>query len=80
MSSESQILLLMLSLQVSPRGAGMGRLCYLKIPLPVMTVVELVKKRLNLLKIRLALARHKHMGKKCSFSLYMNIFHEIFSA
>lgn len=79
MSSESQILLLM-SLQVSPRGAGMGRLCYLKIPLPVMTVVELVKKRLNLLKIRLALARHKHMGKKCSFSLYMNIFHEKFSA
>jgi hypothetical protein len=69
----------MLSLQVPPHGVGMGRLCCLKQPLQVMTVVELVKKHLNLLSLRLALARHKHMGKTCSLSLYVNIIHEIFS-
>jgi hypothetical protein len=41
----------------------MGRLCCLKVPLQLMTVVELVKKHLTLKNVRLALARHKHTGE-----------------
>ena len=42
----------------------MGRLCCLKRSLQLAAVVELVKKHLNLQNIRVALARHKHMGEK----------------
>jgi hypothetical protein len=62
----------MLSLQSPLHGVGMGRLCCLKRPLQVVTVVELVKKHLNLQNTRLALARHKHMGKNGSLSLFVN--------
>lgn len=41
----------------------MGRLCCLKTPLQLAAVAELVKKHLNLQHIRVALARHKHMGE-----------------
>jgi hypothetical protein len=53
----------MLPLQVPPHGIGMGRLCCLKRPLQLTAVAELVKKHLNLQNIRVALARHKHMGE-----------------
>jgi len=51
---------------VPPHGVGMGRLCWLKTPLQLAAVAELVKKHLNLQHIRVALARHKHMESPVS--------------
>jgi hypothetical protein len=67
------MLLLILLLQGPLNDVGMGRLCCLKVPLQLMTVVDLVKEHLNLKNVRLALARHKNMGEAHSLSLYMNM-------
>jgi hypothetical protein len=54
----------------------MGRLCSLKRPLQLAAVAELVKKHLNLPNIRVALARHKHMGEMGS-SFYVSMLCEL---
>lgn len=72
-------LIVKLSLQGPLNGVGMGRLCCLKVPLQLRTVVELVKEHLTLKNVRLALARHKHMGETNSLSLYTSTLSKIFN-